>query len=118
MRRIRLQPDNEELKRTGLDLIARRDWEGLAGFVDGLSPEAAYIAIRLMGDSLPLDADIRPLIVSARPLELMLAGAFLHVRAGRFRGMDVADAVTDEQWELYIPTVAHAQEIDHKGDAG
>ena len=111
MRRIRLDPDNEALKRTGLDLIGRGDWEGLAAFVDGLSAEAAYVTIRLIGASLPLDADIRPLIASGRPLERMLAGAILHARAGRVRGMGMAELVSDDQWELYIPTLAHAQEL-------
>lgn len=111
MRPIRLDPDNKQLEKIVVGLARQGEWSDLLAFIRSEPPEAAFIALQLLGLAAPLDLDLRPLISAERPLELTVAGALLCLRATRFRGLDVAANVSDDQWELYIPTLAHAQEL-------
>jgi hypothetical protein len=111
MRRIRLNPDDRQLERAGLAALASSDWDGLIALVRSHPAETAYIALRLLGNVAPLGVDLRPLIARGGLFDFTIAGALLTMRATRFRGLGMAEDVTEEQWELYIPTLAHAQEL-------
>ena len=111
MRPIRLTPDNDALSRTMAGLLHAQDWDGLTALVRAMPPESAYVALRLLADAAPLDADVQPLIARGTVWDLTIAGALLQGRAMRFRGTGMAEDVTEDQWELYVPTVAHAQDL-------
>ena len=117
MRPIRLKPDNDALSATATGLLRRQDWDGLVALVRAMPPESAYAALRLLGAAAPLDADLQPLIARGAVWDLTIAGALLQGRAMRFRGLGVAEDVTETQWELYIPTLAHAQELLARANA-
>jgi hypothetical protein len=111
MKPIRLDPDNKTLQQTGLDLLRRGEWEGLTEFIRRQPPQSAFTTLGRMGSTAPTTADLSGLLGSEGALELTIAGALLHGRAVQFRGVDIAERVSDEQWEFYLPTLAHAQEL-------
>jgi hypothetical protein len=111
MKPIRLDPDDSQLQRKALALAASGDWDGLVAFARGLPPQSGYVMLQLLGEAAPLTTDMSPLIGKPDAMALTVAGAILQGRAIRFRGLDQAENVTDDQWEMYIPTLAHAQEL-------
>jgi len=111
MQPIRLKPDDKQLQRTALALLDSADWSGLVALVREQPPQGAYATVQLLANAAPVTADHRPLVAKGGALELTLAGALLYGRAMRFRGLDTAEHISDDQWELYLPTLAHAQEL-------
>ena len=111
MAAIRPDPDDKALQRAGDALLGASAWDDLAALVGSQLPESAYTAIRVIGEAAPLTCDLRGLIGREDALSLTIAGGLLHCRALRFRGLGGAETVSEDQWELYIPTLAHAQEL-------
>ncbi|HEY0084648.1 MAG TPA: hypothetical protein VGB65_01935 [Allosphingosinicella sp.] len=111
MKPIRLDPDDKQLQQTALGLLAAGDWGGLTALARALPPQSAYAMLQLLAEAAPLTADVSHLIASKDAMDLTVAGALLHGRAVRHRGVGMAEDVTEDQWELYIPTLAHAQEL-------
>lgn len=111
MEPIRLIPDNNQLQQAALKRLEAADWTGLLSLIQELPPQSAYVTMQLLADAAPFSADVSPLIAAEGAWELTLAGALLHGRALRFRGLGQADTVSEDQWEMYLPTLAHAQEL-------
>jgi hypothetical protein len=111
MAAIRLNPDNAALARIGIELVARRDWDGLKAQVQALPPESAYTFLRLLGEKAPFDLDVREASLHDRDsLGLTIAGALLQGRATRYRGLADASQVSEQQWENYFPVLFEAEE--------
>jgi hypothetical protein len=110
MKPLKILPTDLQLTQWGLDRLARQDWDGLLAMIAAYPPETAYKALRLLGDAAPMETDIGGLLRLGTTPALTLAGALLHCRAVRIRGLDQAENVTEDQWEFYIPTLHHAQE--------
>jgi hypothetical protein len=111
VRPIRLNPNDKQLERIALRLAADGDWPGLCAMIRNQPPQSGYAVIQLLADAAPMTLDVAALIAIGGALELTIAGGILLQRALRFRGLGMAEGVSEEQWELYMPTLAHAQEL-------
>lgn len=111
MKRLKLRPSDHELRATSLALFNARDWDGLIAALKALPPETGYTLLRLLGEAAPLHADVTELIAHRDRLGRLIAGALLHGRAIRYRGLGMAEHVSDAQREGYIPALHQAQEL-------
>lgn len=108
---IRLRPSNRELRNMAVRLFAAGDGNALITTVSAQPPETAFTTLRLLAENAPMNADVGHLIAHSDRLSNLIAGAVLHGRAIRHRGMDDAESVSDKQWGQYLPTLAKAQEL-------
>ncbi|MBS3932438.1 MAG: hypothetical protein KGZ65_14505 [Sphingomonadales bacterium] len=100
--------NDSELARRISICASSQDWPAIKSYLDELQPETAFVFLRVLGERLPIEADLEAAIADASDVPgLIVAGAALMMRATRIRGMDIADMVEAQNWEPYF--VYHQQ---------
>lgn len=110
MRRAFLN-DQEFLERIGISGAAN-EWAAIKKYVSGLPPESAFVFLRVLGENLPIGADVEAAINDTGDVwGHIVAGAALIVRATRTRGMGTADSVKEENWQSYFAYRERAEQL-------